>query len=346
MTLKKAAHCGHALPGSIASRGEAVMKTRITQVHGHDLHELGRLVNDVWRGRGSITVGSEAQGGWDSISLIARTPEQTYVLKFPALKGPHRTHPYAQEYGVMDFLFRKGLCPRPVQFGRLEDDMHTPFMMTEYVEGTIPSSLDQMPMSSLEMLRQAISVLSQLRPTGIPSYKKASDYLKHIAELVARSTKGPSSPSSLLTISVSSFGQAVKELRMNMDASCVWSEKTMHGDLQESNIVLQRDRVLLLDLGSCCVGEPLFDLAYLISQVEGARDHRVQGGVFAKSAEASKIEALVPLALASAIGWSIGFLANLEREMIEPDLVTPDVGTRVAAYVNQKMDYLRSYLTV
>jgi thiamine kinase-like enzyme len=219
-------------------------------------------------------------------------------------------------------------------------------MMAEYVEGTVPSSLDQIPTSSLDMLRQTLSALSQSRPPRIPSYKKASDYLKHVAELAIGSTRGFTNLSPSLTTSVSSFGQVLKELRRNIDATCVWSEKTMHGDLQESNIVLQRDRVLLLDVGSCCIGEPLFDLAYLISQSEGARDYGVRAGVFAKSTDASKIEALVPVALSSAIGWSIGFLANLERELIEPELITSDVGQRVTAYVNEKMDYLRSYVSV
>jgi thiamine kinase-like enzyme len=222
--------------------------------------------------------------------------------------------------------------------------MHTPFMMTEYVEGAMPSSLGQIPAHSLEMLRHTLSLLSQLHPPGIPSYGRASDYLKHVAEVAVGITKGPTGLSPHLTASVNSFGQAVKELGRNIDASCVWSGKTMHGDLQESNLVLQKDGVLLLDVGSCCVGEPLFDLAYLISQSEGSRGHHASESVFDRLAEASKIESLIPLALSSAIGWSIGFLVNLERKMIEPGLVSPDVGPRVAAYISQKMDYLSSYL--
>lgn len=320
------------------------MNAGIARVHGHSVDELCQLVNDVWQGEDTLTLDHKRQGGWDSISLHARTLKQHYILKMPALKGPYRQHPYMHEYNVMKFLARKGLCPMPVQSGRLNDAVRTPFMIAEYVEGTIPSSLEQMTSASFEMLGKTLTTLSQLHPSGIRSYRRATDYLAHITDLLHHSLGDPVFLPPALTTVADSFEQALKSLRGTSDDFCVWSQKTMHGDLQESNIVLQSNSVLLLDVGSCCVGEPLFDLAYLISQPEGTVHYRVPAGLIKSSAEAAKTEALVPLALASAIGWSIGFVANLERDMIEPNLVTPNVGPRVLAYVNQKMDSLASHL--
>ena len=326
------------------SWGERPVRVRISKVHGHDMSELGRLVNKAWRGSDSLTLDSAPHGGWDSVSLIARTPRQRYILKLPVLKGPHKAHPYSYEYEVMNFLRRRDLCPKPIQCDRLDDEFRTPFIIAEYAEGTIPSSLDQIPASGLEKMRQALLILSQLHPRGVQSYKKPSEYLKHITDQVLRSKKGSTGFSPQLAAAAGFFGVTAKELGSSIDAACVWSRRTMHGDLQESNIIIQPDRVLLLDLGSCSIGEPLLDLAYLVSQAEGATHHHVPDGVFKSYEEAAIIQALVPLALMSAIGWSICFLANLEREMIEPEVVTPDIGPRVLGYIHEKIDYLRSIL--
>jgi aminoglycoside phosphotransferase (APT) family kinase protein len=320
------------------------MRTRITRVHGHEMQELGQLVNDSWRGESGLVLGSEGQGGWNSITLLARTAGQSYLLKLPTLKGPFREHPYAHEYKVMGFLYRKGLCPKPVQLGRLKDDRHTPFIILEYVEGTVPSTLEAISAVNFRMLDRTLSILSKLHPPGIPSYSKPSDYLTNIAALTHRIREGAVQlPLELIGV-LESYDRAVDALDESVDASCFWSRNTMHGDLQESNMVLQPDRVLLLDMGSCCIGEPLYDLAYLLSQAEGSTRGRLPEALVKSPSQVSDIEALRPLALLSAIGWSIGFLVNLERSMVEPNLASPEVSPRVLAYVNDKMDIVSSYL--
>ena len=320
------------------------MKPMITRLHGHDMGEFSQLVNNAWSGDETLTLDSESKGGWNSISLLARSSTRDYLLKIPGFKGPFRQHPYSREYIVMGFLYRKGLCPRPMETGWIGEEERIPFIILEFAEGIVPSSLSQISKAQFSMLERALSTLSQIRPPGIPSFGSASDYLGYTSRLVHRTIRNPALLSQGLTGVLNSFDKAVEALSDSIDLSCAWSGKTMHGDLQESNLVFQSDRVLLLDLGSCCVGEPLFDLSYLFSQSADSNRHTLPKDFIKSSTRLGDIEALRPLGLVSAIGWSIAFLANLEKGRIEANLAERDTGLRVLAYVEDKVDWLNSLL--
>ena len=317
------------------------MRPQVKIVHGHSLPELEDQVGRALGGEFYITIGPSLLGGWSNITLLACTEERKFVLKLPATKGPFASHPYAREYRVMDFLSRDRLCPKPVKIGRLNDEERTPFMVAEYAEGVVRSSLTEMTGDDLINLRVALTRLSALRPPGVESYKKPSDYLSSITNTVKQSARGAASLSPNLGRLLGSFERVVEIVGDITDSSFVWSRRTMHGDLQESNVVIQPDRVVLIDLESCSIGEPLLDLAYLFSQDEGSI-LSIRHEVLSASDELPMIENLRLLAVISAVGWSLQFLERLEAGLIEDTALAPDAGARVFRYVEDKMHYLAS----
>ncbi len=317
------------------------MKPQVKIVHGHSLPELEDQVSRSLGGEFDITIDPSLLGGWSNITLLTYSQERTFVLKLPTTKGPFRSHPYTREYKVMDFLSRDGLCPKPVKIGRLNDEERTPFMVAEYAEGVVRSSLPEMTGDDLSNLRVALARLSALRPPGVKSYRQPSDYLSSITDVVKQSTQGATSLSPNLGRLLGSFERVVERVGDITDSSCVWSRRTMHGDLQESNVVIQPDRVVLIDLESCSIGEPLLDLAYLFSQDEGSI-LSIRHEVLSVSDELPIIENLRPLAVISAVGWSLQFLERLEAGLIEYTALAPNAGARVFRYVQDKMQYLTS----
>jgi aminoglycoside phosphotransferase (APT) family kinase protein len=317
------------------------MRPQVKIVHGHSLPELEDQVSRSLGGEFDITIDPSVLGGWSNITLLTYSQGHTFVLKLPATKGPFRSHPYTREYKVMNFLSREGLCPRPVKIGRLNDEERTPFMVTEYVKGVVRPSLTEMTGEDLGNLRVALTHLSALRPPGVKSYRKPSDYLSSIAEVVEQSAQAATSLSRNLGRLLGSFQGVVERVGDLTDSSCVWSRRTMHGDLQESNVVIQPDRVVLIDLESCSIGEPLLDLAYLFSQDEGSM-LSIRHEVLSAGDESRIIERLRPLAVISAVGWSLQFLERLEAGLIEDSALAPDAGARVSRYVEDKMQYLTS----
>jgi thiamine kinase-like enzyme len=118
----------------------------------------------------------------------------------------------------------------------------------------------------------------------------------------------------------------------------------MHGDLRPDNIVFQSDRALFLDVGACCAGDSLYDVAYLSAEPLDAADFERILPLLAESDDSDIITALIPLALFSALAWTLERLVHLERNTVEENLSGVDAEVSLRAYFESKAKQLHMLL--
>lgn len=118
----------------------------------------------------------------------------------------------------------------------------------------------------------------------------------------------------------------------------------MHGDLRPDNIIFQSDRALLLDVGACCVGDSLYDVAYLSAEPFDVVDFEYILPLLAESDDSDTVTELTPLALFSALAWTLERLVHLECNTIEENLSGVDVEISLRAYFECKAKQLHVLL--
>jgi len=122
-----------------------------------------------------------------------------------------------------------------------------------------------------------------------------------------------------------------------------WNCRTMHGDLRPDNIVLQSDKALFLDVGACCMGSPLYDVAYLSAEPFDTVDfERIL--LLAEPDDSDIVTELIPLALFSALAWTLERLVHLERNTVEENLSGVDVEISLRAYFESNAKQLHMLL--
>ena len=100
----------------------------------------------------------------------------------------------------------------------------------------------------------------------------------------------------------------------------------------------------MLDLESCCIGEPSYDIVYLytqqttstLSDYPAVRNHLDLDQV--------QIDSLESLALISVLSWSIERLLNITLGRVEHYLVDTGIQERILKYVNNKSARLNELL--
>ena len=323
----------------------ASMKKRLDLAHGHNMDDLLSLLKSEWRTDvENLHIDSDRLGGMSNLNILIRDVDSSYVLKLPGLTTIFETNPFEIEFHIAHHLAENELSPTPLCVGRLQDAKGTPFMIRAYEPGIVHDSLSDVSLHELDLVRDSLDRLAALRIPDVPSYPSARHYASVFANkmnvLLGRRNTEASELNSLVSW-FRELGQGVASLFGNVSS---WNSKTMHGDLRPDNIVFQSDRALLLDVGACCVGDPLYDIAYLSAEPFDAMDFQRILPLLAESDDSDIITELTPLALFSALAWTLERLVHLENNEVEENLLGVDVEISLRTYFESKAKQLHMLL--
>ncbi|MHA1936225.1 MAG: aminoglycoside phosphotransferase family protein [Candidatus Thorarchaeota archaeon] len=320
------------------------MKENPVSVHRHTLDELCDLVNNSVRSLDNIVVDATFLGGWSNINLLVMANDNKYVLKLAGLQVNYEVNPFEYEYHICDHLARNDIAPRPIEIGRLDDSALTPFLILEFIEGRIPTHPKELTSKDQRALDETLSIMSDMTPPNVRIFHLPSDYLTHLWEpleyLVSEFAKPPDFVSDILN----PLSQSRNILLDYIDDVCPWSKKLMHGDLQETNIIVKEGAIRLLDLESCCIGEPSYDMVYLYTQYAGSILPDYPDVLKHLEIDHAQMDALESLSLISVLSWSIDRLLNIGLGRVEPNLVEIGIQDRILRYVKSKSDRLHELL--
>ncbi|MHA2374295.1 MAG: phosphotransferase, partial [Candidatus Thorarchaeota archaeon] len=130
----------------------------------------------------------------------------------------------------------------------------------------------------------------------------------------------------------------------SIDDVCPWSKKLMHGDFQETNIVIKNGAIRLLDFESCCIGEPSYDMVYLYTQYADSILPDYPAALKHLEIDQAQMDALESLSLISVLSWSIERLLNIALGRVEPNLVETKTQDKILRYVKNKSGRLHELL--
>ena len=312
---------------------------QIRAVHDHSLEELRALLADEL-GVAVISMVLEPTllGGWTNINLRMKILASSYTLKLPGRVdfGPSHS-PFQYEYDIQKRVAEAGLSPKPYTIGRLSDRKETPFVVYEYAEGLILSDIREFEETHRELLSGALTRLRTLQPQKSHLFTKTSDYIEAIGKGIS------SSPTPDLNSLIERSLKCKELLFEQCTDAKPWSGVLMHGDLQTSNVLLQEDSAIFLDLESCARGNSFFDLAYLLVQSPESRPLNDIRGLYSKS-DGIHIEHLIPVALYAVICWTLSRLLCIERGVMEENLVPLHNRQAMTNYISTKLIELEHVL--
>ena len=304
----------------------AKMKDRLDLAHGHTMDDLLALLKSEWRTDvKNLHLDTYRLGGMSNLNILIHGVDSSYVLKLPGLTTVFETNPFESEFHIALRLAENGLGPTPLCVGRLQDERGTPFMMRAYEPGVVHASLSDISLHELNLVKTSLDRLAALHIPNVPSYLSARHYaarFTHKMNVLLDCWNTETSELGSLVYSFRELEQGVATLLGNVSS---WNGRTMHGDLRPDNIVFQSDRALLLDVGACCVGDPLYDVAYLSAEPLDAADFERILPLLTESDNLDIVTELTPLALFSALAWTLERLVHLESNKVEENLSGVDV---------------------
>ncbi len=321
-------------------------KRETITIHGHTLVTIERLLNNaVEMVSRPVHLETVMSGGWSNINILARAGSRRLIIKLPGLRTNCISRTYDGLFANTLVLSEKNICPRPIELGSLDDIYRTPFFILEYEEGHIPDKIEYL---SREELASISAVLAHLRGCRLPhveTYQHPSEYLKTLlAGLDARTRH--LQRSERVEDYVQQLMQDCVGLGAYLDSNCDWSRQSLvHGDLQESNILLlSHGEARLLDLEACFMGDPAFDLAYLVCQRAGewSESDSLLPDLIRKE-ESTRVRLQIPLALVSVIAWSIEYLHWSEQGCVEPVIKRSHSQRDVIDYIEHKIRQLERF---
>ena len=313
--------------------------TPVSIVHGHTLNELSDLIGEVCPDVEGLWFSGILAGGWSNINLLGETEIGKYIIKVPPLIDPYENNPYRYRFRISKSLFKHQICPEPIAIGHLNDIAETPFMVSEFVSGASPSNAGTMNETEIKSILIALNKLAEIKPSGIKRFATASEYVHHLSSPISIDYE----PSEFVRDIAKEFLTINERLLEHAD-SLEWAQKTMHGDLHEPNIIFQTDNVILLDFEACCLGTPSFDIAYLFTQSQISESPEYPECIVADYVNKTKLAEMEPLALFSAIAWTLERFINLEKKMVEPNLSGIELKQAHAVYLQTKIPLLKKML--
>ncbi len=323
----------------------ASMKKRLDLAHGHTMDELLSLLKSEWATDvEDLHVDSYRLGGMSNLNILIHDVDSSYVLKLPGLTTVFETNPFEVEFHIAHHLAENGLSPTPLCVGRLQDAKGTPFMIRAYEPGIVHDSLSDVCLHELDLVKDSLDRLAALRIPDVPSYPSARHYAFGFANRMDVLLGRRNTEASELGSLVSWFRELEQGIDTLFEDVSSWNGGTMHGDLRLDNIVFQSDRALLLDVGACCVGDSLYDVAYLSAEPFDAVDFKGILPLLAKSDDSGIVTALIPLALFSALVWTLERLVHLECNTVEENLSGVDAEVSLRAYFESKAKQLQMLL--
>ncbi|MHA1576916.1 MAG: phosphotransferase [Candidatus Thorarchaeota archaeon] len=312
---------------------------QLSLVHGHTLTELSDLFNQASTSIEGLRFSGISPGGWSNINLLGETELGKYIVKLPPLIDHYDANPYRYRFGISKDLFKNRICPEPIEIGRLPDREETPFMVSRLVSGTSPSNAGALTESEFKSILNALDKLVETKLTGVRRFSTASEYVQYL-----------SSPISIdfeyggFVKEIGSEFRKLKDKLLERADSFQWTQTIMHGDLHEPNIIFQNGTVILLDFEACCIGSSVFDIAYLFTQSQNSESSEYPDYILSDSIAKNKLVEMEPLALFSAIAWTLERFANLEKEIIEPNLCSIELKQAYALYLQTKTPLLSMML--
>jgi aminoglycoside phosphotransferase (APT) family kinase protein len=323
----------------------AKMNDRLNLAHGHTMDDLFSLLKSEWcTDAKGLHLDSCRLGGMSNLNILIHSVTSNYILKLPGLTTVFETNPFEHEFHIALHLAENDLGPTPLCVGRLQDERGTPFMIRAYEPGVVHSSLSDASLHELNLAKTCLDRLAALHVPDIPSYPSARHYAAELTNKMSVLLDYWNAETSKLGSLVYSFRElelGVATLFRNVSS---WNGKTMHGDLRLDNIIFQSDRALLLDVGACCIGDPLYDVAYLSAEPLDAVGFTRILRLLAESDGSAIITELIPLALFSALAWTLERLIHLENNEVEENLLGVDVEVSLQAYFESKAKYLHLLL--
>lgn len=319
-----------------------MMKQNIKRIHGHSLEELSDLLfhsSDILEG--GVSLDPISLGGWSNLNIHGHDSNIEFVLKLPWSTENNKTNPYAHLFKIGQFISKSGISPVPLDLGHLNDSKETPFILFEFVDGNVYNSLVDLSSVQVQSLKRSLRILTQLNPPNIPLYNSPSEYLIKIQKSVENHEWLPRG-SEEVTRMEQSFSSLYSDLLSTTDSYGEWSKLTMHGDLWVPNIVFRKQRAVLLDLEECAIGDPLYDIAYLLEASYKQEMEHNQHLVNPKIRDA--VNLLRPLALSYVVVWSIERLLSMESGIVEPSINTPFIRNEILSYAKMKLARLHSFL--
>jgi aminoglycoside phosphotransferase (APT) family kinase protein len=315
-----------------------MVKHPLLKIHGYSLPQIQQLlVESCDLIDKDVVLETTPLGGWSNINLRGSSQGYEFVLKLPWSISDYETNPYLHLFDLLAFLSKSGLATAPLAIGRFPDRKETPFMLLQYADGIARPSISQATHEELQSLNDTLRRLSQLRPPGLQRYKTPLAYLDEMHWRVVHHEELSSTSADVMNL-VSTFRKEYTRFHPIIEALDEWSETTMHGDLWEPNILFQDGGVLLLDFELCCIGDTLYDLAYLMEASDGPPVGSLPN--FLSGEILQRTEGLRPVALMSLVSWSLERLIFMDAGLVEPNLTSPQIRRNVIRYSKMKLSRL------
>jgi aminoglycoside phosphotransferase (APT) family kinase protein len=323
----------------------AEMNDRLDLAHGHTMDDLLSLLKSEWRTDAKgLHLDSCRLSGMSNLNILIHSVASSYVLKLPGLTTVFETNPFESEFYIALHLAENGLGPTPLCVGRLQDEKGTPFVIRAYEPGVVHASLSDISLHELDLVKTSLDRLASLHIPDVPSYPSARHYAARFTNKMNVLLDCWNTETSELSSLVCLFRELEQGVAASFRDMSSWNGKTMHGDLRPDNIIFQQDRALLLDVGACCVGNPLYDIAYLSAEPLDAVDFERILPLLAESDDSAIVTELTPLALFSALAWTLERLVHLDSNKVEENLSGVDVEISLRAYFESKAKQLRMLL--
>lgn len=315
-------------------------KRQLSRVHGHTITELERLLQDSCDLIDSdVSLEQVTIGGWSNINIRGYTSGIDFVLKLPWSTISQDANQYKRLNDISQFFSKLSITAMPLSLGRLSDEMETPFIIFEYIDGVIHNTLSDFSVQEIRFLKDCLQILSRQKPPGLKRYKSPSNFLITTHSLV-ENHEGLSSISQEVALLIDSFNEIYPEVLSYTDSLGAWSSTIMHGDLWVPNIILQSGKAILLDFEASAYGNRIYDLAYLLeTPVSNSVDNL--SGLLSPD-ESDEVNNLRPLVLAFLVDWSLERLLSMESGLVEPNLNTAERRSALIDYTRSKISRLKA----
>ncbi len=321
----------------------ALMKYPLETVHGHSLKELEEFIeNSCSAFDKSVNLEPISLGGWSNINIRGRSSGIEFILKLPWSTEKFERNPYDQLYGLNLYFSKLDLTAPPIEVGRLSDYAETPFLLMEYVDGTTYSLITDASEDEILSLKESHRILKKQIPPSLPKYESPLDYLTTNHEQV-ESHSWLTRASKEIQVLIDQYDLLLPRVNSITEIIGYWSRETMHGDLWAPNIVFRPKRkALLLDFEDCAIGDPRYDLAYLLEVHVNQTTESVP--TLIDDEDVDFVNSLRPLVLSYVIDWSLARLLTMESGIIEQNLNAQGIRTMVLGYAREKIVRLKSLL--
>ncbi len=321
----------------------AMMKYPLETVHGHSRTKLEALLeNSCTVFDKPVSLEPISLGGWSNINIRGRSSGIDFVLKLPWITEEYERNPYDPLHNLSSYFSRLDLTAPPIEVGRLSDSSETPFFLVEYVDGTTYSSIVDANEDELLSLRNSHRLMTQQKPPGIPKYESPLDYLTANHAQVENHSWLPRASKQTSTL-IDQYDSLLPQVKSLNEVIGYWSRETMHGDLWAPNIVFHPEqKVLLLDLEACAIGDPRYDLAYILEAHVDRSTENIP--TLIENEDIDFVNSLRPLVLAYVIDWSLYRLLSMESGIVEPNLNSPKIHTMILGYAREKIGRLKFLL--